>query len=58
MIDRVAITFKKNEENDVLWNRGLLCIQRWDSSKVGGIDEVLEFLELCYQDLDEIKKGC
>ena len=26
LIDRVAITFKKNEENDVLWNRGLLCI--------------------------------
>ncbi|KAL6328863.1 hypothetical protein AAG906_003880 [Vitis piasezkii] len=46
--DRVAITFKKNEENDVLWNRGLMCIQRWDSSKVGGIDEVLEFLELYY----------
>lgn len=58
LIDRVAITFKKNEENDVLWNRGLMCIQRWDSSKVGGIDEVLEVLELCYQDLDEIKKGC
>ncbi|KAJ9687659.1 hypothetical protein PVL29_016230 [Vitis rotundifolia] len=58
LIDRVARTFKKYEENDVLWNRGLMCLQRWDGSKVGGIDEVLEFLELCYKDLDEIKKGC
>ena len=58
LIDRVAGTFKKYEESDVLWNRGLMCLQRWDSSKVGGIDEVLELLGLCYQDLDEIKKGC
>ena len=58
LIDRVARTFKKNEKNDVLWDRGLRRLQRWDSIKVEGIEEVLEFLKLCYHDLDEIKKGC
>ena len=58
LIDKVARTFKKNEKNDVLWDRGLRRLQRWDSIKVEGIEEVLEFLKLCYHDLDEIKKGC
>ena len=56
--DRVARTFKSYEENDVLWNRGLMCLQRWDGIKVGGIDEMLELLKFCCRDLDEIKKGC
>lgn len=58
LIDKVARTFKSYEENVVLWFRGWDYLQRWDGIKVGGIDEVLEILKLCCQDLDETKMGC
>lgn len=58
LIDRVARTFKSYEENVELWHRGLNYLHRWDGVKVGGIDEVLECLKLCCQDLDETKMGC
>ncbi|XP_019078977.1 probable disease resistance protein At1g15890 [Vitis vinifera] len=53
LIDRVARTFKKKGENEVLWNDGLKQLKRWDSVKLDDMDEVLERLQICYDDLKD-----
>ncbi|WKA00502.1 hypothetical protein VitviT2T_018848 [Vitis vinifera] len=59
LIDRVAITFKKKGENEVLWRDGLERLKRWESVKLVGMDEVLERLQICYDDLeDDEQKFC
>ncbi|KAL6328816.1 hypothetical protein AAG906_003833 [Vitis piasezkii] len=59
LIDRVAITFKKKGEDVVLWDYGLERLKRWDSIKIYGKDEVLERVQICYDDLeDDEQKVC
>ena len=59
LIDRVARTFRKKEKNVSRWEDGLKRLQRWDSIKIEGMDEVLERLEICYEDLkDDEQKVC
>ena len=53
LIDRVAKTFKKKDKNVSRWEDGLRRLQRWDSIKIEGMDEVLERLEICYEDLKD-----
>ncbi|KAL6329107.1 hypothetical protein AAG906_007653 [Vitis piasezkii] len=43
--------FQKEGENVSRWEDGLKRLQRWDSIKIEGMDEVLERLEICYEDL-------
>lgn len=51
LIDRVARTFRN--KNDVrLWREGLRSLRRWTSISNDAMDEVLEFLRYCYDDLD------
>ena len=58
LIDRVARTFRR-KDNIHLWSDGLRSLQRWPSIKVQGMDELIEFLKFCYEDLDgEDKKFC
>ncbi|KAF8019436.1 hypothetical protein BT93_G0196 [Corymbia citriodora subsp. variegata] len=58
LIDKVARVFRK-KDNIHLWRDGLRSLQRWPSIKIQGMDEVLEFLKFCYEDLDgEDKKVC
>ncbi|XP_048135164.1 disease resistance protein RPS2-like isoform X2 [Rhodamnia argentea] len=58
LIDKVAKVFRK-KDNIHLWRDGLRSLQRWPSIKIQGMDEVLEFLKFCYNDLDgEDKKVC
>ena len=49
LIDRVARTFRKKEKNVSLWRDGLNNLQRWENTQ--GMDEVLEFLRFCYDNL-------
>ncbi|XP_056162720.1 probable disease resistance protein At4g27220 isoform X2 [Syzygium oleosum] len=58
LIDKVARVFRK-KDNIHLWRDGLRSLQRWPSINIQGMDEVLEFLKFCYEDLDgEDKKVC
>ncbi|KAF8019419.1 hypothetical protein BT93_G0179 [Corymbia citriodora subsp. variegata] len=58
LIDKVARTFR-NKKNIHLWRDGLRSLRRWPSIQSEGLDEVLEFLQFCYEDLDEKdKKDC
>ncbi|XP_039173208.1 probable disease resistance protein At1g15890 [Eucalyptus grandis] len=52
LIDRVARYFRR-KDNVNLWRDGLRSLQRWSSVKDRGMDEVLEFLRLCYDKLDD-----
>lgn len=57
LIDRVARTFRKKEKNVSLWRDGLNNLRRWENTQ--GMDEVLEFLRFCYDNLDsDAKKVC
>ncbi|KAL6328798.1 hypothetical protein AAG906_003815 [Vitis piasezkii] len=58
LIDRVAKTFKKKQRDFTLWNDGLESLQRWESERVEGIEEVLERLQVCYEDLKDEEKDC
>ena len=58
LIDRVAKTFKKKQRDFTLWDDGLESLQRWDSDRVEGIEEVLERLQVCYEDLKDEEKDC
>ena len=59
LIDKVASTFRQKKDNSFLWNYGLTSLRRWDSFKVQGMDELIEFLKFCYEGLDsEDKKFC
>jgi disease resistance protein RPS2 len=58
-IEKIATTFRRNKENYELWSEGLRRLQRWPNTKVQGMDELIEFLEFCYNELrDEDKKFC
>ena len=58
LIDTVASTFR-GKENFELWNDGLMRLRRWRSIKVQGMDELIEFLKFCYDELDaDNKKFC
>ena len=58
LIDRVATTFKF-KDNVHLWRYGLIRLRRWRSIKVQGMDEFIECLKFCYEDLDaDNKKYC
>ncbi|KAK3419566.1 hypothetical protein EUGRSUZ_G00160 [Eucalyptus grandis] len=58
LIDRIARTFR-NKDNIFLWRDGLKSLRRWSSVKHEGMDEVLEFLQYCYENLDgKDKKDC
>lgn len=58
LIDRVARNFKR-KDNINLWRDGLRNLRRWPNIKVQGMEEVLEFLKFCYDDLDdETQKIC
>ncbi|XP_031391574.1 probable disease resistance protein At1g61300 isoform X2 [Punica granatum] len=58
LIDRVARNFRK-KDNINLWRDGLRSLRRWPDIKVQGMEEVLEFLKFCYDDLDdETQKIC
>ncbi|KAF7851179.1 hypothetical protein BT93_L4364 [Corymbia citriodora subsp. variegata] len=52
LIDRVARYFRK-KDNINLWRDGLRSLRRWPNVKVQGMDEVLEFLKFCYDELDD-----
>lgn len=58
LIDRIGRTFRKKRKNVYLWRDGLNRLRRWDSVKTEGMDEVLDFLKFCYDELDENKKDC
>ncbi|GLT69934.1 hypothetical protein SLA2020_420430 [Shorea laevis] len=58
LIDRVARAFRK-KDNFELWSDGLRSLRRWPSIEVQGMDELIEFLKFCYEDLDcEDRKFC
>jgi len=59
LIEKIATTFRRNKENYELWSEGLRRLRRWPNTKVQGMDELIEFLEFCYNELgDEDKKFC
>ena len=61
LIEKVARAFRRMQDNYDLWSEGLRRLRRWPSSntKVQGMDDLIEFLEFCYNELgDEVKKAC
>jgi disease resistance protein RPS2 len=58
LIEKIASAFKRKKEDYDLWSAGLRTLQ-WLNTKVQGLDEVIGFLEFCYNQLgDEEKKFC
>ena len=58
LIDKVASMFRR-KDNFHLWSDGLRSLRRWPSIKIQGINELIECLKFCYEDLDdEVKKVC
>uniref|UniRef100_A0A2N9GFT7 AAA+ ATPase domain-containing protein n=1 Tax=Fagus sylvatica TaxID=28930 RepID=A0A2N9GFT7_FAGSY len=58
LIDKVASIFRR-KDNFHLWNDGLRSLRRWPSIKIQGINELIDYLKFCYEDLDdEVKKVC
>ncbi|KAK6915883.1 NB-ARC [Dillenia turbinata] len=58
LLDRVARTFRK-KDNIHLWRGGLKKLKRWPSVRIPEIDEMLELLRFCYEELDgNDKKKC
>jgi disease resistance protein RPS2 len=51
LIDKVARAFRK-KDNLKLWRDGLSSLMRWPSIEVQGMNELIEFLKFCYEDLD------
>ena len=58
LIDRIGRTFRKKGKDVSLWRDGLNRLRRWESVKTEGMDEVLDFLKFCYEELDGNKKDC
>ncbi|OWM84851.1 hypothetical protein CDL15_Pgr027638 [Punica granatum] len=57
LIDRVARNFRKKDSINL--RDGLWSLRRWPNIRVQGMEEVLEFLKFCYDDLDdETQKIC
>ncbi|KAB8340726.1 hypothetical protein FH972_022289 [Carpinus fangiana] len=58
LIDRVARAFRK-KDNFELWSAGLRSLRRWPGIEVQGMDESIEFLKFCYEDLNcDDRKFC
>jgi disease resistance protein RPS2 len=58
LIEKIASAFKRKKEDFDLWSAGLRTLQLLNT-KVQGMDEVIGFLEFCYNQLgDEEKKFC
>ncbi|PKI74907.1 hypothetical protein CRG98_004679 [Punica granatum] len=51
LIDRVARNFRKKDSINL--RDGLWSLRRWPNIRVQGMEEVLEFLKFCYDDLDD-----
>lgn len=51
LLNQVASTFKR-KDNIHIWSDGLRSLQRCPNVKVQGMDELIEFLKFCYEDLD------
>ena len=58
LIDRIGKAFRKKGKDVSLWRDGLNRLRRWDRVKTEGMDEVLDFLKFCYDDLDGNKRDC
>jgi len=54
-----AFTFRIKKDNYELWSEGLSSLRRWPDIEVQGMNELIEFLKLCYDEIDaEDKKVC
>jgi len=59
VIEKIAATFRRYKENFELWDEGLRSLERFPHNIVQGMDELIKFLEFCYNELgDEDKKFC
>uniref|UniRef100_A0A2N9FJ66 Uncharacterized protein n=1 Tax=Fagus sylvatica TaxID=28930 RepID=A0A2N9FJ66_FAGSY len=59
LIDKVAKIFRRKGKSPQLWDDGLSSLQRWPHIEFQGIDELIKYLEFCYEDIDdEVKKDC
>ena len=59
LIDKVVRTFERKDKNVLRWEDGLRHWQRCDNIKIEGMDEVLECLEIFYENLkDNEQKAC
>uniref|UniRef100_A0A2N9FKL0 Uncharacterized protein n=1 Tax=Fagus sylvatica TaxID=28930 RepID=A0A2N9FKL0_FAGSY len=57
LIDKVAKIFRRKGKSPQLWDDGLSSLQRWPHIEFQGIDELIKYLEFCYEDIDdELKK--
>ncbi|KAL6328792.1 hypothetical protein AAG906_003809 [Vitis piasezkii] len=57
LIDRIGEPLERRERCFSLED-GLNRLRRWESVKTEGMDEVLDFLKFCYEELDGNKKDC
>jgi disease resistance protein RPS2 len=59
VIEKIATTCRVYEENFESWENGLDRLPRFSEHKFQGMDELINFLEFCYNELgDEDKKFC
>jgi disease resistance protein RPS2 len=59
LIEKIAPSFRRYGENLDLWEDGLRRLQEQPTTISKSIDEVIGFLEFCYNQLgDEVKKFC
>jgi disease resistance protein RPS2 len=56
LIEKIARAFRKREENLDLWEEGLRRLQERPTTISESIDEVIEFLKFCYNELHEDKQ--
>ncbi|KAF8376952.1 hypothetical protein HHK36_030323 [Tetracentron sinense] len=57
LIDKVARTFRKKDDIH-LWREGLRNLRKWPTTRIQGLDEVLESLKFCYDELEGDRKIC
>ncbi|XP_030955452.1 disease resistance protein At4g27190-like isoform X2 [Quercus lobata] len=58
LIDKVASNFRRMDSIQ-LWREGLSRFQKnWPSIRIEGIDELIEFLKVCYKLLNKDEKDC
>jgi hypothetical protein len=54
-----AFTFRIKKDNYEFLSEGLSSLRRWPDIEVQGMNELIEFLKLCYDEIDaEDKKVC
>jgi disease resistance protein RPS2 len=51
LIDKVARAFRSKKDNYALWEEGLSSLQKWPNAKVQGMNELIEVLKFCYDEL-------